>query len=171
VAIDIREILERFHSGAEEEAFFNLLEMPGDVLPALTAAFRAEQDPALGAFLVKVGWERRDPIAIHLLTEALYQRDEEIWQAALDGFMTFASPEALAVLISARTRESADASATKRFQSFAARRSNTSARPHTQLTSARQRHFISDLGKRPGCDLSPERVRSVSIRCGTPVRR
>jgi hypothetical protein len=42
----IREILERFHGDAEEEAFFELLEMPGDVLPALTAAFRAEQDPA-----------------------------------------------------------------------------------------------------------------------------
>ena len=92
--------------------------MPGDVLPALTAAFRAEQDPALRAFLVKVGCERRDPIAIHLLTEALYQREEEIWQAALDGLVTFTSPEALAVLISARTRESADQSATKRFQSF-----------------------------------------------------
>ena len=118
MAIDIREILERFRGGAEEEAFFELLEMPGDVLPALTAAFRAEQDPALRAFLVKVVWERRDLMAIHLLTEALDQRDEEIWQAALDGLVTFASPEALAVLISARTRESADQSATKRFQSF-----------------------------------------------------
>jgi len=118
VAIDIKEILERFRGGAEEEAFFELLEMPGDVLPALTAAFRAEQDPALRAFLVKVVWERRDLMAIHLLTEALDQRDEEIWQAALDGLVTFASPEALAVLIAARTRELADESATKRFQSF-----------------------------------------------------
>ena len=55
-------------------------------LPALTAAFRGEQDPALRAFLVEVACERRDPMAIHLLTEALDQRDEEIWQSALDGF-------------------------------------------------------------------------------------
>ncbi|HEX6438526.1 MAG TPA: HEAT repeat domain-containing protein [Candidatus Binatia bacterium] len=117
MAIDIREIMERFHGGAKEEAFFELLEMPGDVLPALTAAFRTERDPALRAFLVTVGWERRDPMAIHLLSEALDERDEEIWQAALDGLVTFASPEALAILIAARTRELADESATKRFQS------------------------------------------------------
>lgn len=118
MATDIREILEKFRGGAEEEAFFELLEMPGDVLSALTAAFRTEQDPALRAFLVKVAWERRDPMAIYLLTEALDQTDEEIWQAALDGLVTFASPEALAVLIAARTRELTDESATKRFQSF-----------------------------------------------------
>ena len=117
MAIDIREIMERFHGSAKEEAFFELLEMPGDVLPALTAAFRTERDPALRAFLVKVAWERRDPMAIHLLSEALDERDEEIWQAALDGLVTFASPEALAILIAARTRELADESATKRFQS------------------------------------------------------
>jgi hypothetical protein len=51
--------------------------------------FPPEQDPALRAFLVKGAWERRDPMAIHLLTEALDQRDEEIWQAALDGLVTF----------------------------------------------------------------------------------
>ena len=117
MAIDIREIIERFHGGAKEEAFFELLEMPGDVLPALTAAFRTERDPALRAFLVKVAWERRDLMAIHLLSEALDEREEEIWQAALDGLVTFASPEALAILIAARTRELADESATKRFQS------------------------------------------------------
>ena len=109
--------MERFHGGAKEEAFFELLEMPGDVLPALTAAFRTERDPALRAFLVKVAWERRDLMAIHLLSEALDERDEEIWQAALDGLVTFASPEALAILIAARTRELAAESATKRFQS------------------------------------------------------
>ena len=84
---------------------------------ALPAAQFPERDPALRAFLVKVGWERRDPMAIHLLSEALDERDEEIWQAALDGLVTFASPEALAILIAARTRELADESATKRFQS------------------------------------------------------
>ena len=83
MAIDIKEILESFRGGAEVEAFFELLEMPGDVLAALTAAFRTEQDPALRAFLVKVAWERRDPMAIHLLTQALDQRNEEIWQGSL----------------------------------------------------------------------------------------
>jgi hypothetical protein len=118
VATDIRTILEKFRGGAEEEAFFQLLEMPGNALSALTEAFRAEQDPALRAFLVKVAWQRCDPMSIHLLTEALEQTDEEIWQAALDGLVSSASAEALAVLMAARTRQLADQSATKRFQSF-----------------------------------------------------
>jgi hypothetical protein len=118
VATDIRAILERFGGGAEEEAFFELLEMPGDVLPTITTAFRTEHNPRLRAFLVKVAWERRDPKALHFMTEALNQADEEVWQAALDGFVTLASPEALTVLRAAKTRELADAAATKRFQSF-----------------------------------------------------
>jgi HEAT repeat protein len=118
VAIDIREILAKFRGGAEEEAFFELLEMPGDLLSPLTAAFRTEQDPALRAFLVEIAWQRREPKAIYLLTEALDQTDEEIWQAALDGLVTFDSREALAVLIAARTRELTDEATTKRFQSF-----------------------------------------------------
>jgi hypothetical protein len=31
VAFDIREIFAKFRGGADEEAFFELLEMPGDV--------------------------------------------------------------------------------------------------------------------------------------------
>jgi hypothetical protein len=118
VATKIREILEEFSSGAEEEAFFELLEMPGDVLPAITTAFRTERNPKLRAFLVKVAWERRDPNALNFMTEALNQADEEVWQAALDGLVTLASPEALAVLRAAKTRDLADAAAAKRFQSF-----------------------------------------------------
>ena len=58
VTTEIREILEKFNSGAEEEAFFELLESPGDVLPAITTAFRTEHNPALRAFLVKVAWPK-----------------------------------------------------------------------------------------------------------------
>jgi hypothetical protein len=118
VATEIREILEKYSSGAEEEAFFELLEIPGDVLPAITTAFRTEHNPKLRAFLVKVAWERRDPNALSLMTEALSQTDEEVWQAALDGLVTFASPEALDILNAAKSRELGDEAATKRFQSF-----------------------------------------------------
>jgi hypothetical protein len=120
VAIEIRESLERFRAGAEEEAFFELLEMPGDVMSPLTIAFRTEQDPAIRAFLVKVAWHRRDREAIALLAEAVNQSDEEIWQEALDGLVALASPEALAVLTAARTRDLADRSASQRFQSCTA---------------------------------------------------
>jgi hypothetical protein len=33
VASEIREILEKFNSGAGDEALFKLLEIPGDLLP------------------------------------------------------------------------------------------------------------------------------------------
>ena len=114
---DIRKILERFRNGAEEEAFFELLEMPGDVMPPLTTAFRTEQNPALRAFLVKVAWQRGDRQAIALLAEAINQSDEQIWQEALDGLVALASPETVAVLTAAKTRKLADESATHRFQS------------------------------------------------------
>jgi hypothetical protein len=52
------------------------------------------------------------------MAEALRQTDEEVWQAALDGLVTLASPEALAVLTAAKTRDLGDDTATRRFQSF-----------------------------------------------------
>jgi hypothetical protein len=115
---EIREILEEFNSAAEEEAFFKLLEIPGDLLSVLAAAFRTEHNPALRAFLVRVAWQRQEPNAVHFMAEALNQTDEEVWQAALDGLVTFASPEALAVLTAAKTRDLGDEDATKRCQSF-----------------------------------------------------
>ncbi len=120
VAIEIRESLETFRAGAEEEAFFELLKMPGDVMSPATIAFRTEQDPAIRAFLVKVVWHRRDREAIALLAEAVNQSDEQIWQEALDGLVALASPEALAVLTAARTRDLADRSTSQRFQSCTA---------------------------------------------------
>ena len=115
---EIREILEEFSSGAEEEAFFKLLELPGDLLPVLAAAFRTEHNTKLRAFLVRVAWQRQDPDALPLMAEALRQTDEEVWQAALDGLVTLASPEALAVLTAAKTRDLGEDTATRRFQSF-----------------------------------------------------
>ena len=90
--------------------------MPGEVMAALTIAFRTEQDPAIRTFLIKVAWQRGDRQAIDLLAKALNKSDEEIWQEALDGLVALASPEALTVLMAARTRELADR---QRFQSCA----------------------------------------------------
>ena len=61
--------------------------------------------------------------------------------------MTFASPEALAVLIAGRTRELADESATKRFQSFVSEAIEYIRQTIPPLTSARQSHVISHVGK------------------------
>ena len=94
----VGEVVEKFRNGDEESAFFNLLEMPGDVLPDLIAAFRNERLPKTRAFLVKAAWERRDPTAVPFLGEALNGAREKVWQEALDGLVTFASPEALEIL-------------------------------------------------------------------------
>lgn len=99
---DVRAAVEKFRSGDEESAFFELLEMPGDALPAMTDIFRTERLPEIRAFLVKVAWARRDQAALPLLSEALNASEEEIWQEALDGLVTLSSQEALDVLRSAR---------------------------------------------------------------------
>jgi hypothetical protein len=89
------------------------------VLAALTIAFRTEQDPAIRTFLIKVAWQRGDRQAIDVFAQAVNESDEQIWQEALDGLVALASPEALAVLTAARTRELGDRSASQRFLSCA----------------------------------------------------
>ncbi|MGH7873293.1 MAG: HEAT repeat domain-containing protein [Candidatus Binatia bacterium] len=107
--------LEKLRRGDEEAAFYDLVEIPGVVLPALIEVFRAEQDTAVRAFLVKVAWERRDPSALPFLGEALNHAQEEVWQAALDGLVAFASPESLDILRQARDHARADGIDTRRF--------------------------------------------------------
>jgi hypothetical protein len=56
----IKAIVEKFCAGEEESAFFNLIELQGDVLPTLAEVFRQETEIRVRAFLVKAAWERRD---------------------------------------------------------------------------------------------------------------
>jgi hypothetical protein len=115
VEIEIRAALEKFRSGDEEAAFFELIEVADNVLPALTEQFRVEPDIAARTFLVHVAWERRDQAALPLLAEALGQPQEEIWQEALDGLVAFASRESLEILRQARQRDEKDETAVRRF--------------------------------------------------------
>ena len=114
--IEIRAALEKFRRGDQDSAFFELLEMPGDVLSMLIEAFRSERKLASRAFLVKVAWERRDRAAIPFLGEALMDSKEQVWQEALDGLVTFASMETLEILQQARSREFSKESDRKRFR-------------------------------------------------------
>lgn len=114
--IAIRAVLEKFRRGDKESAFFELLEMPGDVLPKLIKVFRGERKPASRALLVKVAWERRDRSVIPFLGEVLMDSKEEVWQEALDGLVAFASKEALEILQQARNREFNKESDGKRFR-------------------------------------------------------
>lgn len=113
---EIKEIVENFRSGDEESAFFTLVELPGDVLPALIEIFRAERATAVRAFLVKVAWERREETVIPFLADALNESEEEVWQQALDGLVAFASPQSLEILQSARARACSDSSNDKQLR-------------------------------------------------------
>jgi hypothetical protein len=112
---EVRAVLKEFRSGDKEAAFFELLEMPGDVLPIMIDIFRSERLSEVRAFLVKVAWQRRDESVISFLGEALNAAEEEIWQEALDGLVTFSSQESLQVLQSARSRKFANDSASRHF--------------------------------------------------------
>ena len=115
-ASEIKEIVDNFLSGDEESAFFTLIELPGDVLPALIEIFRAEPTAEVRAFLVKAAWERREKSVIPFLGEALGASEENVWQQALDGLVAFASKESLDILQHARDREFINASDGKRFR-------------------------------------------------------
>jgi len=114
-AHEVKEIVETFRAGDEELAFFTLIELPDDILPALIDTFRGEQSSAIRAFLVKAAWERRDPSVLPFLSEVLFGAEEDAWQQALDGLVAFATPQSLEILQAARSRPFNEESAAKRF--------------------------------------------------------
>jgi len=104
-AFQMSDYLQWLREGRREEAFFALLEMDHGVLPELIAAFRAEPDHQVRAFIVEVVWQHRQPSVIPFLGEALCDSEPAVWQQAMDGLVSLGSPAALGVLRSARTRQ------------------------------------------------------------------
>ncbi|TMA60520.1 MAG: hypothetical protein E6J73_13610 [Deltaproteobacteria bacterium] len=78
--VEIRAAVDQFRRGDTETAFFELIEMTDDVLPAIVDIFRGEPQPDVRAFLVKAAWERREDAVIPFLAEALNDDAEEVWQ-------------------------------------------------------------------------------------------
>jgi len=103
--VQIADFLQQFRDRHRENAFFGLLEMDHDALPELIAAFRAERDTQVGAFLVEIIWQHRQQPMVSFLGEALHDSAPAVWKEALDGLVTLASPAALEILRSARTRQ------------------------------------------------------------------
>ncbi len=112
----ISEILTKFRKGDEEAAFYDLLELPGELLDDLIDEFRTEQESDVRALLIKVAWERKENGVVPFLTEALTIPDELIWQQALDGLVALASREVHEILLDARSRQFADAALTQQFR-------------------------------------------------------
>lgn len=100
-AAQVADYLHLYRQGDRDAAFFGLLEADHEVLPELIAAFRAEPDSRVRAFLVEVIWQYREPSVVPFLGEALRDSEAVVWRQALDGLVTFASPAALEVLRSA----------------------------------------------------------------------
>ena len=88
----------KFRGGDQEAAFVELRNCPAKFCPASIAVFRAEPDADVCAFLVTVAWERGDRSALSFFGDALNHAQEEVWQAALDALVAFASPESLEIL-------------------------------------------------------------------------
>ena len=112
---EIEDIIETFRAGDEESAFFTLIELPGDILPALIETFKDEKSSGIRAFLVKAAWERREEAVLPFLSEVLHEAEEEAWQQALDGLVAFATPQSLEILHAARSRPFTEESAARRF--------------------------------------------------------
>jgi hypothetical protein len=114
--VAVREAVEKFRAGDTENAFIELIEIPGDVLLAILEVFRAETASLVRAFLVKAAWERRNDAVLPMLAEALNDDAEEVWQEALDGLVAFASENTLEILVQARSRKFASEDNAKRFR-------------------------------------------------------
>jgi hypothetical protein len=93
-----------------------LIELKGDVLPAIAVVFRSELHPDIRALLIKTAWERREDAVLPVLAEALNDDAEEVWQEALDGLVAFASENTLEILVQARSRKFASEDNAKRFR-------------------------------------------------------
>ncbi len=94
----IREEILRLQGPERDQAWFNLMEAPDAVLPALMEAYRSEQDAELRAVLVEVIWQHRQPASLDFLGEVLHDPDERVWQQALDGIVAIGGPAAHQVL-------------------------------------------------------------------------
>jgi hypothetical protein len=112
----VRVVLDKFLSGDEESAFYDLIDLPGNLLADLVQEFHAAGNSEIRALLVKAAWERKEKGVIPFLGDALTDRDELVWQQALDGLVAHASHEAHEILLAARAQDFSDETLTNRFR-------------------------------------------------------
>ena len=108
--------LAAYRNGEDEEPLAALIELEGEIVPALMQLFSSETDADVRAFLVRIAWERREQNSVDFIVVALNDPVEEVWQSALDGAVALASPEILEVLHVTKTQERTDAAMARRFQ-------------------------------------------------------
>ena len=82
----------------EEDSFHALIEAGDHILPRLESQFQAESAPERRTAIIRIIREYRNPKALALLTHALSDPVESVWQEALNGIVTIGGEEAIAVL-------------------------------------------------------------------------
>ncbi len=98
---EVDDYLDRARAGDAEAAFFGILELQRDPIPALQEAFQVEHDPQIRSLIVLTLWQRREPSTAAFLAEVLDDPEPETWKQALDGLVTLGTPEARRALASA----------------------------------------------------------------------
>ena len=98
--------LRQLRAGDFESAFHGLIDLDPAIVHPLIAAYHTETSPAIRGDLLRIIWEFRTPLALPLLSEALRDRRDNRWKAALNGLVTLASAEAIQMLESVLSEES-----------------------------------------------------------------
>jgi len=87
---EIREAVAR-HLAGENDVFHDLYCLPDDYGADMIRFCLAASDAEARALLLDVLWNRREPAAIPLLERMIEDENEDVWQAALDGLVTYGS--------------------------------------------------------------------------------
>lgn len=115
-ASQIDDYLKRYREGDVDEAFHGLLELDDGCLKDMIEAFWAEADNDVRSFLLLVIRQHRQQSLIPFLGKTLFDSDPRVWQEALDGLVTLASPAAVEALQAARARQFSKAEDTEEFR-------------------------------------------------------
>ena len=70
-----------------ESSYHNLIELPPEAVHILLNEYENETNPELRGAIVEVIWQFRDPGLIDILSEALSEEDQSIWEHAIDGLV------------------------------------------------------------------------------------
>ena len=104
-ADEIARSIQQLHTSDSEDAYFALLtETSAEDLPALIAAYDADQSEKVKAALVRIIWQKRAPSTFDFLTQALQRPETDVWKAALEGITTIGGEAALALLKAEESR-------------------------------------------------------------------
>ena len=84
----------------EENTFHSLLEAGDGLIPRLKARFALERDPTHRTALVELIWQYRNPAVIPWLARVLDDPDDDVWQEALNGLVTFGAADMIRAALS-----------------------------------------------------------------------